>query len=323
MINSVLLEEFFADDYKNIRILKTFSEAEKVQLSKNLVELLYQNISNKSMSLDYEMLEGSQGDFKQIKSYIYFKQSLDLLNSMQSNLKERINNLDTINNAYQNLLDNTDNFKQGFKVNNELVMMIYNNISVALISSLSFLISTTIDYIKDPTGDFSIHYKSNVSLNKGFPTVFLDSLDKFNKMCVSGELAKFFTITYSKKSFLGIDGYLIIPNIIIILVLIIPLLRELIYQFYYMRVSLSDYIRVQADFIELNQSKISNIKEPKKTKEKQKKIAEKLIKIADKIDVDQKISTKTASSEINKENNSIKLGKSKLDTIDNTNDDLL
>lgn len=82
-------------------------------------------------------------------------------------------------------------------------------------------------------------------------------------------------------------------------------MREIIYQFYFMRVSIAEHLRVQASYLELNQSRLTNLKGKKDVAKNQEKIAKELIKISDKIDVDQKTATKKAEMEIKKDNKNI------------------
>lgn len=321
---NVLLEDLFKTD-EDIFIIRSLSEDVKQELSKALVESIYNAMVSKSTNLDYGMLEKSKGNFTRVEGYIHFKESLDLLNAMQNNMKERIVYLDVINNAHENILKFINDFEQGFRLKNNMVILLYNNLALALVSSVSFLISTTVDYVKDPLGDYSMHFRSNISSNKGYPTIFLDTLERFNKMAASGELFNFFSLNLGKKAFTGADIIVVGGITLTVLLLVIPLLREIIYQYFNMRVSIADYLRMQAVFVEMHKVKLS-INDPKKMEsviKKQEGYVNKLIKFADKIDVDQKSSTKKANMEIDKENNNINLNRVKVAQAGDLNDSLL
>lgn len=304
-----ILESFVSKDNRDALAYRKLSEDEKVEMSKSLVESIYKATAERAMGLDYDDVEQSHGDITKIRDYTTLKQSIDLLQSMQSNLKEKIQDLDTVVSAHQNLINNANNFEQGFRVGNTGVILLYNNIAMALVCSVSFLIATTVDYVKEPVGDYTAHFRNNVALHRGYPTIMLDSLSKFNKLAVNGDLAKFFEVSFSKRalagSTIGVSAAILVG--IGISFSIVPLIREIVYQFYHSRVKFSDHLRLQASFLEMNRAKLAANKDMKKASQKQEAVMKNLIKLADAVDVDQKNSTKKAENEIKRENNTISM----------------
>jgi hypothetical protein len=289
---------------------RKLSESEKVGMSKELVESLFKTTAERSMGLDYDEVEQSKGDLTKIKDYASLKDSIALLQSMQTSMTEKIEELDTVVNAHNNMIANVANFEQGFRVGNTGVILLYNNLAMALVASTSFLIATTVDYVKDPVGNYNVHYRNNASAQKGYPTILIDSLRKFNQLHLNGELAKFFEYSFSKKALVGASAGIITAvtiGAIGLSIALVPLIRELVYQFYHMRVSISDHLRLQASFLEMNRTKLGAVKNMKATAKKQEHIMNQMLKLADKIDVDQKTSTKKAEMEIKRENNSINM----------------
>ena len=89
-----------------------------------------------------------------------------------------------------------------------------------------------------------------------------------------------------------------------LLLVLIPILRELIFLFYYQRVRIADYFETQADLLEMNAYNIQNnnatfTKEERKSiSNKQMAIATKFRKVSDFIAVDAKAAEVKATKEI-------------------------
>lgn len=317
-----ILQEFVVKDTRDHLNFRKLSESEKVEMSKELVESLYKATAERAMSLDYDDVENSKGDLTKIKDYMVLTDSINLLRAMQSSMTEKIEDLDTIVNAHDNILANTANFEQGFRVGNTGVILLYNNLALALVASTSFIISTTIDYVKDPVGNYNVHFRNNASKQNGHPTIMIDSLKRYNQLHLNGDLAKFFEFSFSKKALVGaVTGTTAAVLLALGLsVAIVPLVREMVYQYYHMRVRMADYLRLQADFLEMNRAKLNTMKNMKETSKKQEAIMKNLVHWADKVDVDQKTSTKKAEMEIKKENNNISMDSPSLPQ--NTNNDV-
>jgi hypothetical protein len=320
-----ILQEFVVKDNRDHLTLRKLSENEKVEMSKELVESLYKTSTERAMGLDYDDVENSKGDFTKIRDYSTVVESINLLKGMQGSLNEKVEELDTVINAHENILSNTANFEQGFRVGNTGAILLYNNIAMAIVASTSFLIATTIDYVKDPVGNYSAHFRNNASAHKGHPTIMIDSLKKFNTLTVNGDLAKFFEYSYSKRALAGLTvgtGTAVVAALGIS-VAIVPIVRELTYQFYHMRVRFADYLRLQSSFLEMNRTRLGSMKNMKQTIKKQEQIIKQMTHLADKIDVDQKTSTKKAAMEMKKENNTISMDSPSLPEKTDVYDSLL
>ena len=63
-------------------------------------------------------------------------------------------------------------------------------------------------------------------------------------------------------------------------------------------VKIADYLRTNATFLELNQNKLMSGANMQKVAKRQQNLAETLSKLADKVDIDQKASTKKANLEL-------------------------
>jgi hypothetical protein len=319
------LGNYILKSAKDIVQYKYLTEESKVEMTKELVQSIYENSINKSLTLNFAELEKSKGNLEEIENYAVLKGCIDLLQSIQLKMKEKIEGLDVIREAHKNILSYKSDFETGYKLRNQHVILLYNSITVALVCSVSFLIVTITEYIKDPAGNYLAHMKNVTGIYKEYPTVFMGSLERFNKICKSGALSKFFKILYSKKSLvessdksltrlseispLGIGALLF--SGISTAIIIIPVIRELIYQYYYMRVRIADYLRMQANFLEINRINLEKSKSPDSANiaKRQKEVMDSFIRMAERIDVDQKVSSQEAEREIKTEDKEMEIVK--------------
>lgn len=297
------LEHFLAESYEDIRHIRSLNESESVEKSKYVLDSMISFIMKKSSGLDYDAVEASKGDIRKLKEFETLRLTIKTLQDMKRNMNIPCKEIDTVETALSNLITLAPNFEIGFRVDNRTITMTYNNLVVALIASTSFIIATHIEYIKQDTGEFRAVMKKVNHMSKGYNILFIKNLEQFNIKCSSGDMLKFLNLSLDKRAFAGVN--LLSKGVIVMVGLgIIPLLREIIYQYYYLRTSLADQLRIQADFLIINQN---NLKHNSKEAKNQIEVANKLIKYADMIDVDLKVSSKKASSNIVEENRTLHL----------------
>jgi hypothetical protein len=120
-------------------------------------------------------------------------------------------------------------------------------------------------------------------------------LVKFNESCKKGHIESAFNplIRARAKNFLGTAAGVVAGSIAIagILMNILPILRELAYFFFSVRVNVSDYFEAQAKLLEMSATdielgKVQTAGDKKKVIERQKGIASFFRKISNKICVD-------------------------------------
>lgn len=300
----MLLEHFLIDetDLKSKRELRNLNEAEKKEISKAMVDSLTAFTLNKMKNNDYELITASQGDITKFEGYKNMKESLVLLKTLllNTNGNHTIKELATLETTIRNLENQKPYFVSAYKTDKKIVITLYENIVTALICSISFLISTTIDYVKDMTGNVQLTAKS-IRTERDYPTLFLKNLELYNQKSVSGEINKFFEVALKQKNLSGVTTF----AVIVAVASIVPIMREIVYQYYYIRINIADYLATQAHFLELNQK---NLKKGSDSAKKQQDIANKLLSMSEKIDVDQKASSRRAQNDVIKENSKMSLG---------------
>lgn len=307
-IDKLLIENFNIEPHRQHRVLKQLLEHEKVDLSKNLVDSIYKKVAQRAYDLDYSQLEESKGDITKIEGYNIVIESLALLKSIDTSLQNSVamKEINIIEQAIENVKRNTTNFEAGFNTNSHQVIILYNNITLAIVASTSFVIATMVDFVKNVDGNYDLHFRLNNSHQHGHPSIYLDSLERFNNEVQSGKLAQFFEYALGKRA---LTGSAIGAGVVITILLsyaLIQIIRECVYQYYHSRITMSDNLKLQAEFIKLNVEKKKGTKGVSKTTiQKQEKIAKALVKQADKIDVGLKVGEKKAKQEIKRESQSV------------------
>jgi hypothetical protein len=187
----------------------------------------------------------------------------------------------------------------------EFIILQYNVLVAACVESVSTLISSYVDYVKRPDKvEFTIIKQKN---STGW--ISISNLDKFNQSVKTGDFSKVLNtvINSGHEGFVGVDD-IVVPIVIIGGVsILVPLIRELIFHFYYSRMKISDFLKVQATFLEMNKANVEvNSGIPvKKRNEILKKQAESIKTLnswADKIKVNYTMTQNKSNGEIDKQN---------------------
>ena len=188
-------------------------------------------------------------------------------------------------------------------------IIIYNTIVLSIVSAVSYMISVCIDFIKSGSDQGIQISLDRVALSKTKDNVLFKDLEKFNKICSNGEFDKVmdYVIANNTKNFSGMAMYGAASVAVILgaMLLIIPLIRELIFFFYYSRCRIADYFDAQAALLTVNAYNIENnltqdYKNKKEIVSKQKKIADKFKKIADTIKIKSRTGEDKSQKEIKK-----------------------
>lgn len=311
-------ESFFAANGSARLTYDTLSEATKSKLTKEMITLIYKSVKNKTNEMDYSYVESTKGDITKLKDYHTLDESIRFLNIIANKSRVHSKDLDVINLAFTNIKNNKASFIAAFKQENEIVMLYYNNLVLALSYAVSYTIANMIEYTKNPNGTFETSFKdkSNTKLQNNFIKV----LSEFNSLVNNGKFSAMMTKTLGKKQLISATPLAIVIGILSILATILPTIRYIVYFFYKVRIDISDVLRIQAGFIETNIN--SPLMQNESAKKKQQKIYENMMKMADKIDVETKVNDKQVQMEISSEDKAFT--KSAIDntdftTVDNTN----
>lgn len=302
------MKYFDVTDDKTRNVLLAVNEADQNSVMTSLSNKLYQHIVDKVDDIDFGTIPLSKGDITKIDNYENLCDCINIITEILQNYHQDTKPVETITIALQNMIDRTDMFTKAYRFNVEMPIIIYNTISVSIVSAVTLMIASCIEFIKLP-GDEGF----DIALDKAAAAKVRDNLlfkdlDKFNSMCAKGDFDKAmdYVMKMNANQFSGAGFAFGASSVVVILgllLLIIPVIRELIFFFYYSRTKVSDYFDAQAALLMVNAYNIEHSlsdddKKKKEIANKQKGIAEKFKKIANAIKVNSKVGESKAAKDI-------------------------
>lgn len=308
-IMSAFTECMDLGDRTTRRAIMTMNEAEQGAVLTALTSKLYDNIVSKVDDIDYGDIPGTKGDITKLPNYEKLRECVELIKGILKEFKQDSSPIDVIAEAMNNVSTRKDLFGRAFRYNVEMPMIMYNNTVLSIISGVSYMIATSIEFIKTPNRDSFQITLDKVAYAKTKNNMLYNNLKKFNKCCASGEFDKAMEHVIQNRihgvgeaAALSLGGKLaaaiagssaalpvaIGAGVILILLVIIPILREMVFFFYYSRMRVSDFFDIQADLLQMNAYNLENNssindEQKERTISKQLKIVELFRKIANKI----------------------------------------
>jgi len=335
----VLLESYLFPDGKSKLKYAALTEAEKKVFTKNMVSKLFSTIKNKALKVNYMGLEKTKGDFSSYPKYSDVENSIKILEKMyNSNPSEAPKEILSCVRTLDLLKKYKDSFKKAFSSKNEPATVLYVNICAALIAGTSKIISATIEYIKQPTGEYKaafIKEKQNVLKDD----VYFQSLNRFNNMDKTGQLKQLFDITTKLEesgcmldedwTILGGAGDILdklpagakgVIAVVAVIAIVIWAIRVIPYTLYRLRKSISDHLLNLAYFLEEHADELdTNTEKGRKVKERQLRIVEKLKALGNKLSLDDDKAQKEAKKDNEKDEEESRRGDDS--SSDNSDDD--
>lgn len=283
--DKVVMEHFDMTDPETITTMANIQEADRGAILDSLAGKLYESIMDKVSDIDYESIPNSKGDITQIQNYDKLIECIETIDQILTEFNQDKSRLIVVQTAIANVAARKDVFMKAFAVGCHPVTVIYNTVVLAIVASISLLISSSIAFVSDAgDGEFSVKFDA-VAYNKSKDNLLYKDLAQFNTIAANGDLDKGidYMIGVVKKNLLGVDTPLIVGAMAMvgITLSIIPLLRELIFFFYNSKQSVSDYFEVQSEMIRINAEYVRNNTVANRTDKERKEIAKKQDKIAD------------------------------------------
>ena len=278
--DAIMREHMDISDTETRRSLIGLDEADKSKMLVSLTSKLYDKIVEKVDDINYGTIPASRGDITKIENYESMMECIDIIYSILKQYNQNTEPVDTIITAINNVKSRKDLFVRAYMMNVELPIVFYNNITLSIVSSISFLIAVCIEFIKNPGDDSFTVSLDKVAYTKTSKNLILDNLRKFNVSCAKGELDRSLNECL-KVNTKNLSGGLVVLSAIALIGLakvIIPILQELTYFFYSTPQTISDYFAVQADLLQMN---TANIVYRDMDEDKKKKVISKQTKIAD------------------------------------------
>ena len=318
--DAILMEYMDMQDYETVSQCMSLNEAEQNTLLVSLTNKLYKMIIDKIDDIEFGDIEKTKGDISKFHKYKQLRECIEVLKDIFIQYHEKITCVQEIDNALSNLENNKDLFMASYAGDIALGKMLYNNAALGVINALGFMIAVCIEYVKSPKkeGLEIVLNKTGIARVKDY--IVYENLVKFNTACKDGSLEKAIRplIKHRVKNFAdGVSAVLFAVHatiaIGVIITVIIPLIRELVYFFFALRTRMSTYLDIQADLIEMNADELksnANIKtvgDKDSVIKRQMRIARTFHDLAEKIRVDTKGAEVAATRDIKADQKKYKL----------------
>lgn len=259
------------------------------QLLVALTSKLYEKIQAKADKIDYSTIARSRGDITKIDHYASLMECIDIIHRIVEEYKQDTYPVDVVYSAVDNIKQRSYTFKKAFIIGSKVPMMIYNNIVLAIVTSVSFLIATTIEFVKDPGAETYQMALDVVAYSKSKDNLLFQNLASFNEACAKSEIDAALNVvlrqsTIKRESteievkpdtpFLSdeeidddeaiihdddkqvqhesIGPGMIARAVIFVVKLLVNCIRTLVYYFFYTKQKISDYFEVQANLLDMN-----------------------------------------------------------------------
>lgn len=300
-------------DYKTNTRLYNLDEAEQNTVLLSLTNKLYQMIVAKIDDVEKGDIPKSRGDITRLPKYNQLKECAKTLTSIFEQYKEDTAPIKVIENAIDNLEDNSDVFVQAYMAKVDFGIMIYESVTLAVIGSLSYMIACCIEYVKDPKNDGLTIVMDKTGVVKVKEHLLYENLVKFNEACRTNDIENAIRplIKNRTQNLFGVGGLVLVKGILIaipVIIALIPLVKDLVYYFFAARQRVSVYFDIQADLLEMNANElkdnpnITTDADRKSVIRKQLQVARTFRQIADKLAVEAKTAENKADKEIKKDN---------------------
>lgn len=302
------LHYFDMTDKETRTILFAVNEDDQNRILTALTSKLYDNIIDKVDEIDFGDIPETKGDFSKLPNFKKIVDCIDLIDQIVKKYKQKPDCINTIKTALQNLLQRKELFEKAYRYNSEMLIILYNSIALGIISGLSLLIATCIEFIKAPgKQEYQVTFDA-VAYNRTRDHLIFDNLNKFNAACASGKINSVgdAMLRNHMKNFTGVElGFFAGGIAIIGLILnIVPIMRELIFFYYYSRTRVADYFEMQANLLQMNAHNIQmsdgvhTAEEKEKIIKRQNKIIEVFRRISNFFQVTSKNAEVRATKEI-------------------------
>ena len=303
--NNIVKENMDITDRTTLKCMTSINEADQNQVVANLAAKLYESIIKKVTDIDFGAIPASKGDITKIPNYFELSECLTIIRDMLVESKQKTDAVDTIFSSIEYLKRYKNIWTKGYSLECEMVVVTYNTIALSIVSSTSLLVSSMVEFIKNPESGEYEACLSRTKKVKSKDNLLFKNLKKFNAACKKGDVEKTFESLLKAQRNIRESG-MVTESIFTALIAgatllalatcIIPILHELTSMLYCMRQSISDYFSIESDVIRLNAEKVNY--DRSKTPEAKKKIISKQLKIADRFKaISNKLAIKSKKAE--------------------------
>lgn len=182
---------FNLEDNYTRQTLLSLNEVDQSAIMQALANRIYKHIVDRVNDVDFGTIPLSKGDIKKIDHYEQLVDCINVIGEIMENFNQKPEVVDTVNIALQNMIDRRDLFTKAYRANVELPIITYNSMVLAIISTVSTMISAYIEFVKLPENKgYDIVFDKAAKTQGGESKILYRNLLKFNKMCANGEFDK-------------------------------------------------------------------------------------------------------------------------------------
>ena len=268
-------KHFDMSDNHTRRTIMSMNEADQSSLLASLTSKLYDNIVSKVDDIDYGEIPMTKGDVTKLSNYDKLCECIALMRDILKQFQQDTAPIDEIRIALDYILKYRDIFMRAYKLNVELPIIMYNTMVLSIINAVSYMIATSVEFIKTPNKDSFEVTLNKVAFAKTKSHMLYTNIKRFNKCCSNKDFEKSMNhvinqyVAKHEGAVLGTAGAALaglwassnlfkVGAILALITAIIPIMRELIFLFYYTRMRVSEFFDIQADLLQVNASNIEN-----------------------------------------------------------------
>ena len=300
--------------------LLSLDESEQNTLLVSLTNKLYKMMLAKVDDIDYGDIPNTKGDITRLPKYDEMKECIQVLKDIFDQYHENTKPIKEIENALDYVEGYQDIFTASYAGKIDLGIAMYNNITLAIISSISYMIAVCIEYIKSPKREGMEIVLDKTGVTKVKESLLYENLIKFNNAARKGDIenairplikakAKNFAVTLSGIAM----GVGVAISVTALILACISMLRDIVYYFYATRARVSQYFDIQADLLEMNANElkdnrdINTIGDKQSVIRRQLAIAREFRKVADFLAVNANKSEREATRDIKSDSKQYKI----------------
>lgn len=181
--NQIIKEHFDLTDATTRRYIVSLEDAGQEQLLSALSSALYDKIVSKVDDIDFGTIPISRGDITKVDGFQGTEECINIIRRLVIEYKADPSIVDVVITAIDNIKDRKSIFIKGFSLNSELVMVLYNMMVLSIERSVSLMIATCIEYVKDPKSANPVAALNKVAYQRTMDDLLFRQLINFNNMC--------------------------------------------------------------------------------------------------------------------------------------------
>jgi hypothetical protein len=194
-----LIREYFDISDERTRKMILAEDGNDTQLLTALTNALYDKIVGNVDKIDFGSIPRSRGDITKVEGFENTLECINIIRKIVVEYKQDTVIVDNVLGAIDNIKTRKAQFIKAYATNTEFPMVLYNLITLAIEQTVSFLIATTIQFIKDPeTGSFGAAL-DKIAYNNTRDNLLYEQLEKFNSGCASGQIDTAISEVYKAK----------------------------------------------------------------------------------------------------------------------------